>query len=107
MKTETFDLTFSFDDLNVLGVVGNNIHLSVSDEGNNDCVLSLTREQFVKAMNNWLDRKAQFWDNWGHYCGVGYILVYDCIRIGLAQNEVDELYSTQENSEIIPDIEHG
>lgn len=98
-------LTFSFDDLNILGVIKNDVHLSIIDEDGHDCILSIPRDRFVKSMNDWLDRKAEYWKNWGHYCGVGYVLVYDCIKTG--ETDFAIIYSPQESSEIIVDIEHG
>lgn len=103
MKTEieTVDLTFSFDDLHVLSVVHGDVHLSIWDENEKRSILSLPREKFVQSMHDWLNRKADYWNNWGHYCGVGYVLVYDCVK------GEDDIYILTGDSEIMVDIEHG
>ncbi len=118
METETITLTFDFED-RLLSVVENNVHLRIEDEDRNPIILSIPREKYIKALNEWLDAKAEYWKNWGHYCGVGYVLVYDCLKTGLGylslhDMDTDEyedvevdIYSPQSDSEIIVDMEHG
>lgn len=118
-ELEIIDLTFSFDRLEILSVVDNNVHLKTHEEqSDKPCILSIDRERFVKATNDWLDDKADYYNRWKHYCGVGYIIVYDCAIIGKTNlNVYDEvahfydlevnIYSPQSHSEIIVDMEHG
>lgn len=119
-KMETEEIVFTFDpEDRILSVVDGNVHLRIEDEDSNDIILSIPREKYIKALNEWLDRKAEYWKNWGHYCGVGYVLVYDCVKIGigylsLCTIDTDEyedvevdIYSPKPDSEIIVDMEHG
>jgi hypothetical protein len=121
MKTVNETLTFDFED-RILSVVDNNVHIQTFNEKDEVCILLIPREKYIKAMSDWLDSKAEYWKNWGHYCGVGYVLVYDCVKkekgilsifnedIGeLGENEYFEvdIYSPQPDSEIIVDMEHG
>ena len=82
-------LLFDFDDLRILGVFGDDVHvlgslLNKNDE--NDCVLVIKNKLFKSLLNQWLIRKKALCELWEGYCGVGsvFVLKYEhCGEAGL------------------------
>lgn len=62
----------------ILGVIGNKIHIKVYDENEEPVVLIITKKLFHKTWNNWIDGKKDYCERYKHYCGVlGYTFIED------------------------------
>lgn len=71
-------LLFKFDELRILGVFQDDIHLQgalLDDEGHNECVLVIKNKLFKSLLNKWLKRKKSLCELWEEYCGVGSVYV--------------------------------
>lgn len=67
-------VNFSFDNLDILGVFGNKVHLRGSAEideekDNVECVIVLDKKLFHKTLDAWLAAKKKYCESWNHYCG--------------------------------------
>lgn len=71
------EVTFSFDDLNILSCnEKDEVILKCHDDKFDDCILFVPREMFTNMLQEWLNRKQAYYKLWkGDFCGVGYVLV--------------------------------
>jgi hypothetical protein len=113
---------FSFDSLHIYGGYKNNVHVSavrIIDEENQkdeDCILSIKRSMFMNIFNEWLDKKIDYCDRFGHYCGVSNVLcsaerLYDTTLYDYGEDEDDEITENKTTVyQVITfeiDMEHG
>ncbi len=123
-KDSETTLQFDFDDLRILGVFDDDVHVLGSllgDTGQNDCVLVIKNKYFKSLLNQWLLKKKAMCKIWKHYCGVGSVLVekyQQCGEVSLKQ--INENVDVDSKYMLIPltvpmytvtkcfvDIEHG
>ena len=64
-----FMLSATEDDVILLG-----LYFGDDAQDCEDCVLYITRELFRNALEEWLDRKAEYREMWNSWCGVGSIV---------------------------------
>lgn len=73
MKAE--NITFDPSENKVLGVFGNDIYIRSLFTGNNlddvkTIVLIISREEYSRVWNLWLDGKKEYCERHNHFCGV-------------------------------------
>jgi hypothetical protein len=72
------------------------------DDGNYPpCVIKVTKEQFMRMISLWIERKAEYYKLWGHFCGVfGNFYSEDYIKEG----EISLLVNTNRNKPIYKNV---
>jgi hypothetical protein len=106
---ETVEVAYSFDDLNILGVYGNNVYLKGTYDIEYDCVIKISRTLFKKSLDIWLHDKREYCELWGHFCGVmGSIRSLDYREIDKMEVYEQELNVYEINAiQEFSDMEHG
>ena len=72
------ECSFSFDDLNLLGVKSGLIFIRGVSNNNEDCVLAIKKSHFNKMFKLWLKEKEDFCKRYDHFCGVGGFVYCEC-----------------------------
>ena len=62
-------IVFSFDNLDILGVFGENVFLRGINDSEEEIVIQLTQKQFHDSLDCWLNDKRSFCERYNHYCG--------------------------------------
>lgn len=125
-KTNLEFYFFSFDELHIYGGYKNknNVHVPAVKitEGekstDEDCILSIDKSMFMNMFTEWLNRKIDYCDRLGHYCGVSNVLcsaeeLYDTVVYEYEEDEDDELIVTEIEKTVYQvtsfeiDMEHG
>ena len=108
-NSETTFLAYSFDDLNILGVIGKDVFLRGRYNFEQDCVIQIPRQLFKKSVDHWLDDKKDYCERYDHFCGMmGSIRPIDYQEMGTIVVDEDELKVFKFNSiEDFTDMEHG
>lgn len=71
MKTKiTGTVSYSFDDLEILGVVGENVYIRGDYNQGKTCIVRISRSLFVDSLNYWLNDKKRHCEKWNEFCGV-------------------------------------
>ncbi len=116
---------FSFDSLEIYGGFNGSVHVPavrITKEGkesiDEDCILSIERLLFMNMFNEWLIKKLNHCEQFGHYCGVSHVFcsakkLNSTIVYNYEENEDDEMVVTEIEKTIYQvtsfdiDIEHG
>lgn len=65
------DLAFTPTEDKILGVFGDDIHIEIKlDNDEESVVLIVSRDEYQRTWNNWLDGKKSICERYGEYCGV-------------------------------------
>lgn len=109
---EIAEVDYSFDDLNILGVIGKDVFLRGRYNFEQDCVIQIPRQLFKKSLDYWLDDKKDYCERYDHFCGMmGSIRPLDFQEMGtmvVDEDEPKELKVFKFNSiEDFTDMEHG
>lgn len=65
------DLTFNPSEDKILGVFGDDIHIEIKLDNNEDSViLIVSKDEYQRTWNNWLEGKKHICELYGEYCGV-------------------------------------
>ena len=120
---EKLRLSFSYDDLTILGVFKNNVYIKgriLCDHDDytfdhNNCVLVIERKLFKKTTDMWLDAKRDYCERYNHFCGVMGGLYPD-----IFEESEDKIEILNDECELVPvrafvvnsfedciDMEHG
>lgn len=62
--------SYSFDDLHILGVFGQDVFLKGIFKFDEECIIKISRELSKKSLDYWLDEKQEFCELGGDFCGV-------------------------------------
>ena len=62
---------YGYDDLNVIGVSKKGVFVKPEDQM---VYLLFTRKMWNKTQKEWLDRKMDYCERYGHFCGWGSII---------------------------------
>lgn len=85
---KTIEVSYSFDCIDILGVIGEDVFLIGTPDFEHDCVIQISRHLFKESLDYWLNDKKEYCEHWGHFCGVmGSIRSLDCEELG--KKEVD------------------
>lgn len=81
---------FSYDDLNILGVLKEIIYVKGYYYDNTDerinCILGFTKSLFKDTINLWLKDKEEYCERYNHFCGaMGSII---CINFTITNQEI-------------------
>ena len=108
-KKQIFEVTYSFDDLNVLGVHGKDVFLKGKINFEFDCVILISKQLFKKSLDLWLRDNKVYCERWGHFCGnMGSIRALDYKKVDQIELDEQELNLYKINTiEKFGDIEHG
>lgn len=108
-KFKTIEVSYSFDCVDILGVLGGDVFLRGTPDFEHDCVVQISRELFKESLDYYLNDKKDYCERYNHFCGVmGSIRSLDCERMG--KIEVDgKLLRVYKVNAIDPDtdMEHG
>jgi len=108
-KEKIIDITYSFDDLCIWGVYGEDVYLKGIYNFEHVCVIKISKILFKKSMDLWLEDKKNYCELWGHFCGVmGSIRSFDYEEMDNMVVDEQDLKVYQFNSiEDFTDMEHG
>ena len=129
LTSNDFNVCFSFDDLNIIGVKGENTYIIGTDGDNKECVIILSRQLLAVAFEKWLTTKKKYCEMYNEFCGVGgfisaaefveypeenrcFILDNDKIENIQADENNESIYKTVRTFEVSViedycDMEHG
>lgn len=69
MKKEIFDPSYSFDDLEILGVFGENVYLRGDYNEGKACIIRISCSLFKESLDCWLNDKKRHCEKWNEFCG--------------------------------------
>jgi hypothetical protein len=110
MKTnETATIHYSFDDLEIIGVFGENVYVKGLIDFEHECIIKISRPLFLKSLEIWLNDKKSYCESWKDFCGcLGSIQSTDVEEIHEKLLKPFKLKAYQFNSiEEFTDMEHG
>ena len=110
MKTlKTIEVSYSFDCLEILGVVGEDVFLRGIPDFEQDCVVQISRQLFKESLDYFLNDKKDYCERYDHFCGVmGSIRSLDCEKMGKIEVEGKLLKVYKVNAiDSDTDMEHG
>ena len=124
-KTETYAVEFSFDTLEIIGVIDGRIFIvgwAVQGEEDSEdidmvkCLVAIDRTLLHISLDHWINDKERLCSLWGHFCGVmgrissetfdkleGNYSIYDHELESLVQVDAYEVHHTDMET----DMEHG
>ena len=105
---QTIEVAYSFDDLNIFGVYGNEVYLKGTYDIKNECIIKISRSLFKKSLDYWLTDKKDYCERYGHFCGaMGSIRSTDFEEvIGEFEDKEPKVYKIN-SIESDTDMEHG
>lgn len=110
MKTlKTIEVSYSFECLEIIGVVGEDVFLRGALDFEQDCLIQISRRLFMESMEYWLDDKKDYCERYDHFCGVmGSIRSLDCEKNGKIEVDGKLLRVYKVNAiDSDTDMEHG
>jgi len=108
MKDRQIEVSYSFDDLNILGVYGNDVFLKGFYDIEHECIIKITRNLFKKSIDNWLNDKKSYCERYGYFCGVMGSIRSDDFEEVIGEFEDKELKVYKIISiDMNTDMEHG
>ena len=84
MKTEPIlSVSYSFDDLNILGVFGQDVFVKGRLGFDEDCIIKISRRLFKQSLDCWLNDKREYCIRYEDFCGaMGTIRSNECSSEG-------------------------
>lgn len=95
------EITYDPSNDEILGVIGDEVHVKVYDENQDPVILILSKELFHKTFENWLKGKQDYCERWKEYCGVGG---YTVVEKGKILKRKINLYKYTEDDENVIEV---
>ena len=108
-KEKIIEITYSFDDLSILGVRGSDVYLKGLYGFKNVCIIEISKTLFTKSLDLWLEDKKRYCELWGHFCGImGSIRSFDYEKMDDMNFDGQKIKWYRINSIVdFTDMEHG
>ena len=117
-------ITYSFDDLRIVGVTKNGIYATTDclfiDDPNSDDIMEIehfyllfTPRMWTQLHNEWINHKERYCTHYGHFCGWGsihsqYEIWGSANKMVMTNNEFKMIeVNVYKVKDILVDMEHG
>ena len=95
---------FSFDKLNVLGIVGNYVFIEgITNFYDDKCVIKMKKSLFNQTMKLWMKDKQDYCERFGYFCGVNHTETTDYDESGEIEiYDFDEWELDEKSDDMFP-----